>query len=286
MRLNKRLMIALLAVMMTASFTGCSGEEKAGDPNNKTQAASTAAEEDDAVTVQEADGTDAEEDAAQADAHDYRVYYYEDVNSEDASEQVTVALYGTATKLMTLEELGISADDEIFEGWRLYREMDNKWYVRSPKGKIGWRELEGGELPDGYVFQLKRNGGYLTKPAAEGDVRLYAQWGGDEFTVLYHEDEDSKPSDIVTTIKYGETTQMYYVSELGFEKDDQEFDGWKLYREVDDKWYVRNADGKGTWVSLENGKLPDGYKYYICKDGRKLTKAATSGIVHAYAQWK
>ncbi len=79
---------------------------------------------------------------------------------------------------------------------------------------------------------------------------------------------------------------MYYVSELGFEKEGKEFVGWKLYRELDGKWYARNEEGKGTWAALEDGKLPEGYKYYICKDGRKLTKAATSGIIHAYAQWK
>ena len=282
----KRIMAFMLSAMIALPFLGgCSMIED----SSKKEAMTTAEQEEPDEKKADSSNTEnliEENDETQTDAHEYIIYYYEDIDADEPSDQSTTAIYGTGIRIMTIDELGFSNAEEFFEGWRLYREMDDKWYVRSPKGKIGWRELENGQLPEGYVFQLRKNGGVLTQPAPEGNVRLYAQWGGEEFTVVYHEDNDSKALDMTTTITYGELTPLYYVSDLGIEKDGKEFAGWVLYREIDDKWYVKNEDGKGSWIELEDGELPKGYSYYICSDGAKLTKAATSGIVHAYAQWK
>lgn len=215
----------------------------------------------------------------------YEINYFYDVESHLPSDMVTYAISGEKTKLLTVEELGFYKEGYVFEGWRINRSTDNKWYLRNPDGKKGWYDLVNGELPEGYQYALRGNGGVLISPTETGTIRLVGQWGGIEFTVYYHIDEDTDASGSTTTIPYGEETPLYSVNALGFAKEGKIFKGWKLYREIDGKWWMKEENGKRTWGLLEDGKLKEGYDYSLLKDEQKISKAATSGIVHAYAQW-
>ena len=274
------------ALLSFALLCGCSAGPGAQAPETKAPADTVAVESaDDETESEDEEETLAEEEGVQAEAHEYNIYYYESIDAAEPSDQVTVAVYGTKTKILTIDELGFAQEGKVFEGWRMYRAMDNKWYLRNDNGKNHWTALEDGNLPEGTHWMLRKNGASLTKPAKEGDIYLYAQWGGESFEVFYHEDEDSEASVYTTVVPYGEKTATITIADLGFGQEGKEFAGWKAYREIDNKWYaVKN--GKERWVKLTGGELPEGYKFVLLKDGRNLSKAATSGAVHLYGQWK
>lgn len=281
-------LLALIVVLALVLLSACSQINNAAktEPETSDIAADSEENGDEGSSDEQESQEESDTEEQNADAHEYTIYYYDDVDAAEPSDQTTTATYGTKTKLLTVKELGFSKDGKVFEGWRMRRDTDNKWYVRLASGKIRWTAVEDGELPEGAHWQLRKNGSSLIKPAKEGDVRLYAQWGGESFTVYYHEDEDSEASATYSVVPYGVKTEMISVSELGFEKEGKEFAGWKAYREIDNKWYAKNADGKARWVRLQNGELPDGFTWILFKDCKKLSKAATSGIVHVYAQWE
>ena len=286
--MKKIRLLAVIMVLALALLSACSQKESAA---NTEPAASGIAEDseengDEDSSDPEESSDESEAEGQDTDAHEYTIYYYDDVDAAEPSDQTTIATYGTKTKLLTIKELGFSQNGKVFEGWRMCRDIDNKWYVRLASGKVRWKALEDGELPEESHWQLRKNGTSLTKPAKEGDVRLYAQWGGESFMVYYHEDEDSEASATYSVVPYGVKTEMISVSELGFKKEGKDFAGWKAYREIDNRWYAKNADGKGKCVKLKDGELPEGFTWAFFKDGRKLSKAATSGIVHVYAQWE
>lgn len=215
----------------------------------------------------------------------YVIKYYPDVDSETPSSMATAAVTGVKTKIYTVQELGFSKDGYVFEGWRIYREADNQWYVRDDQGKETWLAVENGALPAGFSYAMRKNGSTLTAPATEGTVRLYAQWGGKSFTVVYHPDDNSPALEKTQVITYGESTPMLTLRELGLNRTDASFKGWKLYRELDDRWYLKNAEGKGSWGKLVKGELESGYRFSLSEDGHTLRTATTSGTIHAYAQW-
>lgn len=215
----------------------------------------------------------------------YKILYYPDVDSDVPSEITTEATYGVDTMLPTIDDLGFVKEDYIFEGWRIFREFDGKWYLRNEEGKGVWAELEEGKLPEGYQFSLRKDGGALTAPTPRGAVRLYAQWGGKEYIVYFHQDENSPPMLKGQLLTYGVKTPLLSLEELGVDVSGKTFTGWKLYREIDGKWRVKNSEGKASWGTLTNGMPKEGYTFSLFKDGQELTTAATSGIIHAYAQW-
>ena len=110
---------------------------------------------------------------------------------------------------------------------------------------------------------------------------------GNSFYVKYHSSDTAAESGKTTKVEYGTATPTLKVSELGYKKSGYVFAGWKVYREVDDKWYARTSSGTGEWVSLDaDGKLPEGYTYWINGDGVSVARTAPSGNVHFYAQWR
>ncbi len=215
----------------------------------------------------------------------YKILFYPDVDSDVPSETAVQATYGVDTTIPTVEDLGFTKEGLLFEGWRIYREFDGKWFLRSEEGKGIWAELEDGKLPEGCHFSLRRDGGILTAPTPSGTVRMYAQWGGENYAVYFHLDENSPPLPKGQLLTYGVKTPLLSLEDLGIEQSGKSFLGWKLYREIDGKWRVKNSEGKASWGTLSNGAPKEGYTFSLFKDGQALTTAATSGIVHAYAQW-
>ena len=107
-----------------------------------------------------------------------------------------------------------------------------------------------------------------------------------KYIVNYHIDDQSEPSSVSTVVVYGILTNTKTVSELGFEKDKKTFIGWKVYREMDDTWYLKDDKGKNSFKKLINGQLPVGHTYVMYKNGEPVKRTASGGIVHFYAQWK
>ena len=108
------------------------------------------------------------------------------------------------------------------------------------------------------------------------------------YTIYYYIDDETKePSDKVTEVKYGEKTPVLKISELGFSKEGRKFTGWKVYRESDDTWYLKNTkDNKNSWIALNEGKLPDGYEYSLHQDGEVSVKAAENGAIKLFGTWE
>ena len=87
----------------------------------------------------------------EAEPEEYTIQYYLDPESSAPSELKTTAIPGETTQLLTLKELGFSKDGYVFEGWRIYREVDNKWYLSDREGNYLWHELKNNELPEGIL---------------------------------------------------------------------------------------------------------------------------------------
>ncbi len=219
-------------------------------------------------------------------AETYTVEYYPDVNSTLPIEIQKDFVSGEKTKIRTIEELGLKSEEQIFEGWRLYRESDGKWFLKDRQGDSSWRELVNGSLPVGYCFDFRGDGDILISPTDKGVVKLYAQWGGQSFTVQYHMDSNSEANETITEVNYGEETPSMALADLNMDETGAVFKGWRLFREIDNKWNVKSDNGRSQWINLKKGKLPESFRFSIFKEKFPLVKAATSGIVHAYAEWE
>ena len=108
------------------------------------------------------------------------------------------------------------------------------------------------------------------------------------FTTQYYIDENaSTPSEKTTLVKYDEKTKIYTIEELGFSKEGQHFKGWMIYRDSDNKWYVKNKkNNKTTWIEKDGDSLPNDYEYDLRNDGGTLRKASKSGIVKLFGVWE
>ena len=215
----------------------------------------------------------------------FTVNYHLDDKSA-ASAKKTVVDYGTWTKTLTTSELKFSKANHTFVGWKAYREIDDKWYVKDSNGNYSFVKLVKGKLPAGYEYVIYRDGTKVRTVAKRGNVHFYGQWQENKFTVNYHLDDNSNASSQKTDVVYGNWTKTLTVKELGFSKSGKTFVGWKAYREIDDKWYVKDASGNYKFVKLVNGKLPSGYTFAIYKNGTNIRTFAKSGNVHFYGQWK
>ena len=215
----------------------------------------------------------------------FTVKYHLNDETEE-SEQDTTVVYGTETKTLTISELGYSVDGMAFAGWKAYREVDGKWHLKNVAGTESWETLIDGALPEGSSFCIYGDGCFVSDTAPSGNVHFYAQWRDNTFTVNYHLNDTAEASEQKTVVNYGTPTDTLTVSELGYSIDGMAFTGWKAYREIDDAWYIVDSEGVESWVTLENGELPEGSSYYIYRDGHSVSKTAPSGNVHFYAQWR
>lgn len=217
----------------------------------------------------------------------YIVEYYCDVDHNNPSPVTTFGVTGVPTMTATIENLGFSKEGYLFEGWRVYRSEDQKWFLRSKDGKNQWMKLtKEGRLPDDFQYVLMHNARTLKSPAKKGTVKFFAQWGGKEFDVVYHKNETASEEEGRTKVTYGVPTPIMFLKTLQFTNEEKTFQGWKMCREIDGKWWMKNKEGKSSWRALKNGKPDAGFRFVLLKDGQNLTKAATSGKVHLYAQWK
>ena len=215
----------------------------------------------------------------------YTVKYHLDDNSAASSKSTTVT-YGKLTPTLSISDLGFSKANQVFKGWKAYREVDDTWYVKDSNGKNSFKKLVNGQLPAGHSFVLYKNGESVKATAQSGIVHFYAQWEQRQFTVKYHQDDNSAASSKSTTVNYGTLTPTLSISELGFSKANFIFKGWKAYRESDDTWFMKDSNGKNSFKKLVNGQLPAGHAFVLYKNGESVKATAPSGNVHFYAQWE
>ena len=143
-----------------------------------------------------------------------------------------------------------------------------------------------GVLPAGWDYYLYANGQQVKALARRGNTHFYGQWIENVFTVNYHLDDSAKASPKTTRVVYGNWTKTLKASELGFSKTGKRFAGWRAYREIDNCWYLKDANGNKKWMKVNNGILPSGWDYYLYANGQQVVALAKSGNTHFYGQWK
>jgi hypothetical protein len=74
------------------------------------------------------------------------------------------------------------------------------------------------------------------------------------------------------------------ISANQFTKEGHTFEGWRCYKEATGEWRYTDGTTEKFYVP---GEQPEGYYYYLYKDGQKVsaTGAGTGDTVHMYAQW-
>ncbi len=210
----------------------------------------------------------------------FTVKYYLTDNSS-ASNQTSTVVYGVSQKTMTIETLGFIQAGKKFKGWKVYRDYDNKWYVKDSTGKSYWAT----EVPAGGSYALYVNGESVGKTTVAGTTaHFYAQWEDtNQFTVKYHLTDSSPASSQISTVTYGVSQKTLTVETLGFQQSGKRFKGWKVYRDYDNKWYVKDASGKSYWAT----EVPTGGSYSLYVNGESVGKTTVAGTTaHFYAQWE
>lgn len=98
------------------------------------------------------------------------VYY----SSEDGVplETTTHLLYDIPSELLTIEELGLETEGEIFLGWKAQRASDNRWIIIHSDGTATW-EVSPAQGDEYYLYQ---DGETVRGYFQSGEIRYYAQW--------------------------------------------------------------------------------------------------------------
>ncbi len=109
---------------------------------------------------------------------------------------------------------------------------------------------------------------------------------GSSIVVRYYMDDASDCSPLYNIFMFGNPTVLCKLSELGFDKSNKKFLGWKIFRRYDNSWYVRSDSGEMSWVQAVNGILPPGTEYVLHKDGLILSKPVEYGEIHLVAVWE
>ena len=196
---------------------------------------------------------------------------------------------GSTNKFKPIADFGWKEEGRFFLGWKLYRESDQTYFMQNSTGGMAWKALEAGNtLPEGWTFKLFSNGGSVNSPAnRENDViHLYGQWIDPAgFTVVYHEDNNATGT-TGAYIPYANVDgiKTKTIQELGYSTANRSFMGWRIYRETDGKWLIKEGNNV-YWAALVNGQLPSGCEFQTNGNGTVLKTPATSGKVHLYAQW-
>ncbi|MBO4767707.1 MAG: InlB B-repeat-containing protein, partial [Lachnospiraceae bacterium] len=207
---------------------------------------------------------------------------YHVANNQASSPMTTTVTYGVSQKTLTIEELGFERNGQRFIGWTVYREYDGKWSVKNPDGSTFWGTQQ---FSGGTGFNLYVNGESVSRTAPAGTVvHMYAQWASpNKFLVKYYLTDNSSCSPKMTQVPYGTTTKTLTAQELGFSRDGKQFVGWKVYRDYDKKWYVKDANGNKYWAT----SVPAGGDYALYVDGENIAKTTVNGTTaYFYAQWR
>ena len=216
----------------------------------------------------------------------FEVFYHETRDSE-ASSMTTVVTYGVETATLTIQELGYSAENRAFMGWKVYRDDNQTWRLTDENGQEVWMPLEDGALPAGYNYALWGSGRRLSRTIPDGQLHFYGTWLEGTFEIFYHETEESEASSQTTLVNYGEQTATMTIQELEYSTAERVFTGWKVFRPGDQTWRLVDENENEVWMQVENGALPEGYDYALWSEGWMVTKTVLPGEqLHLYATWR
>ncbi len=223
---------------------------------------------------------------AQWKTRNFTVLYHPGDGEKELNASTTV-VFGNRTIIKSIDELNLKKTGYGFNGWKIYRDTDDKWLLKNKAKERKWMKITGNKLPKDYSFVILKDGGSLTKTCSGGTVHLYALWKKLDYTmVLYHADDTKIPLPEKTKVISGKCTKIKTLSELQLKEKTGAFTGWKAYRDIDDKWLLKDTADNPSWMSLNDGKLPFGHSYYLLKDGMVFAKTADASNIHLYAQWK
>ena len=206
---------------------------------------------------------------------------YHQTDTAEASSQISTVTYGVSQKTLTVETLGFQQSGKRFKGWKVWRDYDNKWYVKDSSGSKYWATA----VPAGGDYALYVNGESVGKTTVAGTtVHFYAQWeAANTFTVKYHQTDNAASSSQISTVTYGVSQKTLTVETLGFQQSGKKFKGWKVWRDYDNKWYVKDASGSKYWAT----EVPAGGDYALYVNGESVGKTTVAGTTaHFYAQWE
>ncbi|MBQ7145883.1 MAG: right-handed parallel beta-helix repeat-containing protein [Lachnospiraceae bacterium] len=211
----------------------------------------------------------------------YTILYHEDDNAA-AGNLTSEVKYGVSQNTLSIRDLGYSETGRKFLGWAVQRESDGKWYVQNSSGKSYFAA----SVPAGGSLSLYAEGVAVAKTAPAGTVvHFYAQWETIDtncFTIKYHETIDAAVVSGTSTVKYGTSTAIKTVAELGYAKTGRKFLGWQVYREMDNRWYVTDNTDRSYWAK----SVPAGGHYYLYTDGVSVAKTTAAGTTaHFYGVW-
>lgn len=214
----------------------------------------------------------------------YSVQYHASLGIP-AAQQSTDVEVGSPTLTLTPSELGFTNGDSAFLGWRCYRDENGTWWANLPNGTCGWVKESSGQLPTGCTYALLPSGFRSTRTAESGSAHFFAVWKG-SYTLGYRQSAAEPPSAVTTDVTHGISTETESVSDLGFEMNGNDFAGWRCFRDIDQKWWATLPNGNADWVALENGRLPEGYRFRLLPNRWQTGWSAGSGAVELVATWK
>ena len=147
----------------TLGISGCSGGFFSGNDQTETTLATTHKKNDSKA--------DSNKDIT------YTIQYYIDDKADKPSDKTTTVKYGEKTPVLTIKELGFTKEGKKFAGWKVYREADDTWSLRTIKDKKqSWKTVVDGKLPDGYEYKLHGDGSPSVMATKSGSIKLYATW--------------------------------------------------------------------------------------------------------------
>ena len=206
----------------------------------------------------------------------FEINYHKDETSP-AEEKVSNIEYGVSTKILTAKELNLTEEEKIVKGWVAYREYDQSWCY-DVDGKLEWCK----EKPEKGTLHVYSDGCSVAKTAPAGTkVHFYAQWVENSYTIQYHDEMNSEPSEHTTKVNIGESTQILGATDLGFHKKGKVLLGWRAYQSKYKKWCV--TDGHEIkWASSPES----GWDYYLYKNTCSVKETVAPGeTVDFYAIW-
>lgn len=212
------------------------------------------------------------------------------------SAPLQTAVYGGGTTAMTPGQLGsnFSKTGYTLKKWKVSK--DGLWLTRNTDtGKLNWRKSVGGDYKY-YTVSPGKTFNTVIKAAESGKTLTFvAAWSANKFKINYYANSAGNKiagSDKVAeqTCTYGKGNKTKTYSQLGVKvpsKGYRGFDGWYVVRVNDKKVRVTNtATGKMAWVSLQDGKIPSGYKLRLYANGCKVTTTVTEGEINFYAHFE
>ena len=183
----------------------------------------------------------------------FLINYYE--NDEDyyngkASSLTTEVMYGgDAIKTYSIYDLGYQENARVFLYWKAHRDYDDKWYVLDENNNSLWMSLNDGTLPEGYSFCKYANEALVSRTSPSGSVQFIAQWDYEGNPISFYDSDEGSLLSKTVTLKYNVETAIPTAKELGLRNAEKIFIGWKVQREKQQDWRVKNTDGITSWAS-------------------------------------